>query len=125
MPPTLVSCSLVSHSRTVSWCFRGRVKPDLLVLLAQSHASRGLALDALSAQLAVMTFSLSRRSHFLREAFRPLLCLPNLRFNPPAGGGAKHPPAGGGAKHPPAGGGANSFNLMDQTLSQGFKSGGS
>ena len=70
--------SLVSHSRTESWCLRRRVKPDLLVLLAQSHASRGLAPDALSAQLAAMTFSSNRRSHLLREALRPMLSAHSL-----------------------------------------------
>ena len=67
-----------SHSRTVSWCFRRRAKPDLLALLAQSLASRCLAPDALSAHLltplvgAVICFG------------RPCAqcCLPNLPNTP-------------------------------------------
>ena len=49
-------------------------------------------------------------SRELRLPRRPMLCLPNSRFNHPASGGPKHTPAGRGAKHLPAGGGANSFN---------------
>ena len=55
----------------VSWCFRGRVKPDLLALLAQSQASRGLAPEALSAQLAVSTCLLKLSKSLASQGLAP------------------------------------------------------
>ena len=83
---------------------------DFLVKSAQSLASRGLAPEALSAQLASQTNSSTRCGHLLREALRPMLCLPNSRFNPWPAAGPDPPrpaavpdnsPADGGARHPP------------------------
>ena len=70
--PRVLSLALsYSHSRTESWCLRRRAKPDLLALLAQSQASRGLAPEALSAQLAVSTCSLKLSQSLASRGLAP------------------------------------------------------
>ena len=89
-------CSVATGDRRQ----RARFRPENSVChrvssLALSSATQGQCPGA-CVDVSSLTYSSCWRSHTLREALRPLLCLPNSLFNPPAGCGANPPPAGGG-----------------------------